>query len=337
MTYTAKSAVPFATRCSAPVVALLALGASLNCAAQPGWAPQRNVELVVGAGAGGPLDTAARTVQRIWRDSRIVDANTTTVNRPGGGGLLGFKYLNDHPGDGHYLGVTSTTLLTNDIRRTSDFRYTDVTPVAVLFSEYVALGVRADGGIGTADDLVKTLRSAPGSISISIASALGNHNHIGAAALARKAGGDLRSLKIVVNKSSGESVSVLLGGHVEVAAATPSNFVSQMQAGKIKVLGIAAPARLGGALAQVPTFKELGHDVVVGAWRGVIGPRDMSPAQVAYWENAFARLVQTDDWKAELDKRYYRDTFMKQAEMKKYLQSEHAELKAILSELGLAK
>lgn len=318
--------------------ALLALGASLNCAAQPAnWAPQRNVDLVVGAGTGGPLDITARTVQRIWREHKIVDANTTVINRPGGGGLLGFKYLNDHAGDGHYLGVTSTTLLTNDIRRTSDFRYTDLTPVAVLFSEYVAFGVRADGGISTVDDLVKTLRSAPSSISISIASALGNHNHIGAAALTRRAGGDLRSLKIVVNKSSGESVTVLLGGHVDVAAATASNFVGQMQAGKVKVLAVAAPSRLGGALAQVPTFKELGHDVVVGAWRGIVGPKNMPAAQVAYWESAFERLARTEDWKAELDKRYYRDAFMKHAEMGKFLQSEYSETKELLTGLGLAK
>ncbi len=314
------------------------LGAAAPCVAQTaGWAPQRTVELVVGAGAGGPLDVTARTVQRIWRDHKIVDANTSVINRPGGGGLLGFKYLGDRAGDGHYLGITSTTLLTNDIRRTSEFRYTDLTPVAVLFSEYVAFGVRADGGAGTADDLVKTLRSAPSSISISIASALGNHNHIGAAALTRKAGGNLRSLKIVVNKSSGESITVLLGGHVDVAAATASNFLGQMQAGKIRVLAVAAPSRLGGELAQVPTFKELGHDVVVGAWRGVVGPRDMPPAQVAYWENAFARLVLTADWKAELDKSYYRDTFMKQAEMKKFLQSEYAQLKELLTELGMAQ
>jgi putative tricarboxylic transport membrane protein len=314
------------------------LGIAATCAAQPaGWAPQRTVELVVGSGAGGPLDVTARTVQKIWRERKIVEANTAVLNKPGGGGVLGFKYLNDHPGDGHYLAVTSTTLLTNDVTGASALRYTDLTPIAVLFSEYVAFGVRTDAGLTTAADLVRTLRSAPASISISIASVLGNHNHIGAAALTKKAGGDVRDLKIVVNKSSGESVTVLLGGHVDVAAATASNFVGQMQAGKVRVLGVAAPARLGGALAQVPTLKEQGQDVVVGAWRGVVGPRGMSPAQIAYWENAFARLVQSEDWKAELEKRYYRDTFMKHAETARHFEAERAQLRVILTELGLAK
>lgn len=319
-------------------VALLAAGFSPHCIAQPsGWTPQRNVELVVGAGAGGPLDVSARTIQRIWRERKIVETSTTVVNRPGAGGALGFNYLNEQAGDAHRLAVTSTTLLTNPITGVSTVRYTDLTPVAILFSEYVAFGVRADYGMKTAHDLVKTLRADPGAISISIASVLGNHNHIGAATAAKQAGADVRGLKIVVNKSSGESVTVLLGGHVEVAAATASNFVGQLQAGKVRVLAIAAPARLGGELANVPTLKEQGYDVVVGAWRGVVGPRGMSAAQVAYWENALARLAQSEEWKAELDKRYFQDTFMRSRETGRHFEVETAALRSILAELGLAK
>jgi len=321
-----------------PFVVLLAAGFSLPCGAQPaGWTPQRNVELVVGAGAGGPLDVSARTIQRIWRERKIVEASTTVVNRPGAGGTLGFNYVNEQAGDAHRLAVTSTTLITNPITGVSTVRHTDLTPVAVLFSEYVSFGVRADYGMRTAHDLIKTLRADPGAVSISIASVLGNHNHIGAATVAKQAGADVRGLRIVVNKSSGESVTVLLGGHVDIAAATASNFVGQMQAGKVRVLAVAAPARLGGELAGVPTFRELGYDVVVGAWRGVVGPRGMSAAQVAYWENALARLAQSEDWKAELDKRYFQDTFLRSRETGQHFEAETATMRAILGELGLAK
>lgn len=329
--------LPLVKRLAAPA-ALLALGFSLHCGAQtPGWTPQRNVELVVGAGAGGPLDITARTMQRIWRERKLVEASTSVVNRPGAGGALGFNYLNEQAGDAHRLAVTSTTLLTNPITGVSPLRHTDLTPIAVLFSEYVAFGVRADYGLKTAHDLIKTLRADPGSISISIASVLGNHNHIGAATAAKRAGADVRSLKIVVNKSSGESVTVLLGGHVEVAAATASNFVGQLQAGKVRVLAVAAPARLGGDLASVPTFKEQGYDVVVGAWRGVVGPRGMSAGQIAYWENAMVRLVQSEEWKAELEQRYFQETFLRAQQTGRHFETETVALRAILSELGLAK
>jgi putative tricarboxylic transport membrane protein len=328
--------LPRAGRTLLPVAALLSAGLAGGTQAAE-WTPHRTVELVVGAGAGGPLDVTARTIQRIWRERGIVTANTAVLNRPGAGGALGFKYLNDNGGDGHHLAVTSTTLLTNGITGTSTIRYTDLTPVAILFSEHVAFGVRADSGMKTADDLVRTLRAAPGSITISIASVLGNHNHLGAAALTKKAGGNVRDLKIVVNKSSGESVTVLLGGHVDAVAATASNFVAHVETGKIRILAVAAPSRLGGALSQVPTFREQGHDVVVGAWRGVVGPGKMSAAQLAYWEQAFAQLVRSADWKAELDKRYFQDAFKGHRETAQFLATEHAELRTLLTEVGLAR
>ena len=59
--------------------------------------------------------------------------------------------------------------------------------------------------------------------------------------------------------------------------------------------------RLPGILKDVPTWKELGADAVVAQWRILIGPKGMTPAQVAYWESVFRRLMDVDEWKKELD------------------------------------
>ncbi len=322
---------------TALVSALTVLALAVPAAAQAPWKPSRNVELVVGAGAGGPLDIAARTIERIFRDRKIVEMPAIVVNKPGAGGVLGFNHLNQHPGDGHFLAVTSTTLLTNHIVGTATITHSDLTPVALLFNEYVAFAVRADSPIKTARALAERLKADPGSVSISIASALGNHNHMGAALLAKSVDADVRKLRIVVNKSSGESVTVLLGGHVQAAAATTSNFVAQVQAGTLRVLGIAAPARIPGEFANVPTLREQGLNVVMGAWRGVVGPKGMTPAQLAYWEDAFTRLVQSPEWKSELAARLYADSFMKHKESAEYLRAEYAQLAGLLAEVGLAK
>jgi putative tricarboxylic transport membrane protein len=228
------------------------------------WTPSRNVELVVGSGVGGPLDLGARTIQKIWHDSKMVEVSTTVVNKPGAGGLLGFIHLNQHTGDGHHLAITSPTLISNHIVGASPVGYMHLTPVAVLFNEYVSMGVRTDSGMKTVKEMIATLKSAPESISISIAAALGNHNHIGIAMATRQAGGDVRKLKIVVNKSSGESATVLLGGHVDMATATVSNFIPHLKTGKLRILAVAAPKRLDGELSSIPTFTENGHNVIVG-------------------------------------------------------------------------
>src|SRR5688572_10258193 len=83
------------------LAASAALAAALPAIAQAPWKPSRNVELVVGSGLGGPLDVTARTLERIFRDRRIIEVPAMVINKPGAGGVLGFNHLNQHQGDGH--------------------------------------------------------------------------------------------------------------------------------------------------------------------------------------------------------------------------------------------
>ena len=108
------------------------------------WKPEKNVEIIVGTGPGGGQDKTARTLNRLLVDKRLLDVPVTVVNKPGGGGAIGWAYLNQHAGDGHYVEIANTTLLTNQITGRSAAGYTDVTPLAMLLSESVALSVRSD-------------------------------------------------------------------------------------------------------------------------------------------------------------------------------------------------
>ena len=80
-----------------------------------------------------------------------------------------------------------------------------------------------------------------------------------AIALAAKAHGiDPKRLKTVVFKSGGDSITALLGGHVDVMFYTTAAPVAQLRAGKVRILAVAAPKRLAGELAEVPTLREQG-------------------------------------------------------------------------------
>ena len=77
-------------------------------------------------------------------------------------------------------------------------------------------------------------------------------------------------------------------------------FVEQ---GTARVLAIAAPKRQPGPLAQVATFKEQGLDFPLSTnWRGIFGAPGLAPPQVAFWEDAFAKMVATEDWKQAVEK-----------------------------------
>jgi putative tricarboxylic transport membrane protein len=116
-----------------------------------------------------------------------------------------------------------------------------------------------------------------------------------------------------------------------------SNVIPQRQAGKMRVLGVSAPNRLSGGLADVPTWREQGYDVIVSTWRMLAGPKGMTPAQSAYWESVMTRLVQTDEWKKDLERNVFEPNFMKGEETRPYLEAQTDQFRAVLTELGLAK
>lgn len=301
------------------------------------WSPERNVEIIVTTGPSGAQDRTARTMQGILQQRKLLGVPVTVVNKPGAGGGLGLIYLNQHARDGHYLLTTSPTLLANHIVGISQLTYTDVTPLAQLFSEYVGFAVRADSPIRSARDLVERIRKDPAAMSASISTSAGNHNHIAIGMVLKAAGIDLKPLKVVVFKASGESVTAVLGGHVDFLATTASNLVQQVSEGKMRVLAIAAPSRLGGALAGVPTWRELGVNAIGNNWRGVAGPRGMSSAQADYWQSQLAKLVATDEWKADIEKNLWVGNFMNAADSALAYKQQYGELKEVLTGLGLAR
>ena len=316
---------------------VLAVAASSCLAQADAWKPTRNVEIIVGVGPGGGVDRTARRVQKIIQDQRLLDVPATVINKPGGGTTIAQAYLNQHAGDAHYFEISATSLLTNYILGRSSQSYNDFTPIAMLYDEYIGFAVNADSPLKTGADLLQILRNDPASLPIGIASSAGNTNHIAAGLAVKRAGGDAKKLRVVVFGSGGESMTALLGGPVSLIVTPSANTIRHLQSGRMRVLAIAAPQRLSGPLAVVPTWKELGADIVVANWRPVIGPKGLSAAQVAFWEDAFARITQTEEWKNEVEKSGGVNHYMNSGELKKYFKTQHAEFKATLIDLGLAK
>jgi len=313
--------------------------AALACATAHAadWRPDKRIEVVVPNAPGGGNDRIARTVQRIAQEKRFVGPVMTISNKPGAGQVLGINYINQHPGDAHYIGIISATLLGDIISGRSQVGLADITPIAQLFTEYVAFAVKADSPLKTGRDLVARLKADTGSISTAISGVIGNHNYIALALLARAAGGDVKKLKVVTYNGGGDGITAALGGHVDVVIAPAATILPHVHSGGLRMLAIAAPKRQAGAYADVPSTKELGVNATIANWRVMIGPRGITPQQTAYWENVFARVVNTDEWKAMLEKDSLTGEFLRSAEARAQINVEYETLKAVMTELGLVK
>lgn len=302
-----------------------------------GWTPQKNVEIVVGSAPGGSNDKTARTVERILVSNKVVNLTLVVINKPGGGGNIAFTYVSQHPGDGHYLMVGTPSVLTNHITGRSQLNYTDFTPIASLFNDYVVFAVNADSHIKTSKDLIERLKKDPQSVAIGFATTLGSHNHIAAGLLVKAIGGNPRDLKAVAFKGSAEAITALLGGHINLVTTAAGNVSAHVATGKLRVVGVAANQRFPGALAEIPTWKEQGVSLVFGGWRAIMGPKGLTPAQVAYWEDALSRATRVPEWKTDLERNFWSDDFVTSRQFRKDLEKDYAEMKAVLVELGLAK
>jgi len=302
-----------------------------------GWAPTKNVEFIVGAGAGGGNDRTARAIQRIIQERKLVPATIVIMNKPGAGGGIGQNYLNQRAGDAHYLMITNPALITNYLTGLSALNHTDVTPVAQLYTEYVMLVVKADSPTRTGRDVIERLRKDPGALSIAVAPGAGAGTHIGAALVVKAAGIDPKALRIIPYATAGEALAALMGGHVDLMPSTALNVLPHLKAGRVRVLGVAAPRRLGGDYAGTPTWREQGADTVFGNWRGVVAARGIRNEQVAYWDETFRKLNDSEEWKAEVKSSGGESVYMGSRDTRKFLAQEFETLRRVLLDLGLGK
>jgi putative tricarboxylic transport membrane protein len=233
--------------------------------------------------------------------------------------------------------VGTPSLLTNHITGLSKLHHNDYTPIASLFNDYVVFAVNASAPIRNGRDLAERLKKDPKSVAIGFATTLGSHNHIAAGLLMKAVGGNARDLKVIAHKGSAEAITNLLGGHIDLVTTAAGNIAGHVAAGKLRVIGVAAERRLPGALADAPTWKEQGVNLVFGGWRGILAPKGLTPAQSAYWEGVMKKVTEAPEWKAELEKNYWADDFSAGQQFRKELDADYAAMKAVLVDIGLAK
>jgi len=317
--------------------AVIAVACSPLAAASADWKPGANVEIVIPSGPGSGLDTTGRTLHRFLQEQKLLAGTSTVVNKAGGGGTLAYLYVNQYPGNAHYISITSPGIVTNKIVGASAIDFRDLTPLAQLFDENIAFMVLPDSKVKDAKTLIALLKNDPASISFGIATALGGANHIATVSALKVAGVDVKRLRNIVYKSGGEVTVALLGGHVDVVPIAAPIAVPHLEAGKIRVIAVSSANRLSGALAAVPTWREQGIASTYSTWRGVVGPRGLTKEQIAYWDDLFSRVTSSDEWKKALLAKLWVSSGLNSEQSKAFLERERQQHQAILTDLGMAK
>jgi len=317
--------------------ALLAAGAIATQPASAQWKPDKPIEIVAPSGPAGTTDRTARVIARILATHKLVDVPVNVVNKPGGSGNIGLIYLNQHPGDAHYLIIGTTASISNHIMGVIPFSYQDFTSLAMLFDEYLGVSVKTESPLKSGTDLIARLKGNPEAVSFGISTSIGGANHTTLMVCLKAAGVDIKRLKTAVFAGGGASTTAVLGGHVDAINTAPGNMVEHFRAGKLRTLAVSSPKRLSGVFSTVPTWREQGVPADSSSWRGLMGPKGLTAAQIAYWDKVLAALVKTEEWKKDLADNFWDEGYADSKGAKKRLDEEYAEYKAILTDLGAAK
>ena len=302
------------------------------------WRPQRAVEIVAGTPPGGGLDRSARALLKAIESQRLLDVPVSVSNIGGDGGRKAWAYLDRHPGEPHILCISSSNLATDHLLGATPFDHERAfTPLAVLYTEYIAFLARTDSSLKKGADLVTRLARNAGSVTVALSTSLGNPNHIALAKVVRRAGGDVKAPKIRVFDSALDAVADVVAGQADVCAVTAASAGKELTAGTLRALAVSASQRLAGLYAATPTWIEQSVDCAMGAWRGASGARGITPEQVAFWERTLAAAVATEAWREELARLYWTPTYLDGAALREQLGRERAEMETMLRELELLK
>ncbi|MBO8156999.1 MAG: tripartite tricarboxylate transporter substrate binding protein [Bacillaceae bacterium] len=299
------------------------------------WEPGQSIEIVAPAGAGGGWDTTARMAAQVFQEEGIISEDIGVVNKPGGGGAVGWAYIANQEGSNHNLFVSSSPILLVPLSGNSEYGHEDFTPIANVIADYGAFAVSKDAPWESLNELFEDMKEDPSSITVVGTSSPGSMDHIQFVRFAKAAGIDITKIKYV-SAPDADGITQLLNGSADVFSTGVGEVIEQARAGNIRVLAVTSEERLDGeVLSTFPTAKEQGIDEVFINWRGFFGPPGMDQAAVDYYEAKFKELSDSEAF-AEVRANYgWDEMYMGSEEYKQFLDDEKENLKSLLEELNL--
>ena len=301
--------------------------------AWPAHAEIKGLEILAPAGPGGGYDQLARATQEVLQKHDLA-SGVQVQNIPGAGGTIGLAQFVTKNARTPTVMVAGLGLVGAVLTNKSPVTLNQVAPLARLTGEYQPLVVAANSPIKSLADLLAQFKADPGSVSWG-GFALGSPDHILSALIVQAAGGDVAKMNYIVAGAGGEMLAQVMGGHITVATGGLNEMAQQIQAGKLRALGISSPERLPGV--DIPTFKEQGIDVTLVNWRGLMAPAKMRPADRKALDAALAKAVQTEEWQALLKERGWVDMYQPSEEFAAFLGTERPRIEGILKQVGLVK
>jgi len=258
------------------------------------WEPRKPVEMIIMAGTGGGADQLARLIQGIIDQNDLSPRPFIPINKPGGSGAEALRYLQDKAGDDHTVLVTLNSYYTTPIiNQGLGVDVTKFTPIGLMALDTFQLWVTSDSGIDSLDNWVETVKAAD-NWNVG-GTGKGQEDSILFAMLQAEFGID--NITYIPFPGGGTVAKNLIGKHIASTVNNPSEQMQFYRAGQSRPLVQFTDERLG-AFPDVPTSKELGHDIVYFMQRSFNAPPGMSSEAQEWYISLFEKVFNSEQWQS---------------------------------------
>jgi tripartite-type tricarboxylate transporter receptor subunit TctC len=313
------------------------LGLSLAAAAGGAFAqkwPDRPITLVVPWGAGGGTDAVARMLGSLMEKDLGQPVNV--VNRTGGSGVVGHAAIAGAAPDGYTIGLITVEITMMHHQKLTELNPTSYTPIALVNLDPAGFQVRADSSYKNMNDVLAAIKANPGKFKAS-GTGQGGIWHLALAGMLREAKIDPATVPWVPSNGAAPGLQDLVAGGVEFVPCSLPEARSLIDAGKVRSLAVMDSQR-SALFPNVPTLKEAtGSTWGTGAWRGIAAPKGLPADVAARLEAAVKKAYDSKEYKDFMAQRGFGMLWGNSGDFARFMAKGDADMKAVMTAVGLAK
>lgn len=239
--------------------------------------------------------------------------------------------------DGYTLGFITGELNMMHWQGLTKLTYKDYTPIAMTNYDYPGVQVAADAPYNSVGELLETIRNEPKGTIKASGTGLGGIWHVAFSGLLLEQGIDPQKITFVPSQGAAPAMVELAAGSIQLVPTSVPEARSMIDAGKAKGLAILSPER-NPAFPDIPTLKEsLGSDYSLGEWRGIAGPKNLSPEIVATLEAALEKAYKSDMYQDYMHKLGFGAEWRNTADFNAFLEENNTYMGGIIEKIGMKK
>jgi tripartite-type tricarboxylate transporter receptor subunit TctC len=313
------------------LAALAATDFSFVSAQAADWRPASPVRIVVGFGAGGGTDIAARIVADPLGE--LLGQSVVVENRPGAGGITAANYVAKSPKDG------TTALMMSNAHVIAPAMYkslpydsvNDFQMLSMIGSAGLVLVARKDFPANNLAETLQLLKSSPGKYNFATPG-VGTTQHFAVELMNQMA--DIK-MQHIPFRATPQAIAALLGGQVELVMELIQTVRGQIESGELKAIAVTSPQRFP-SLPNVPTFAESGlPDYAVTSWYGLALPAGTPEPAVAAYSAALGKALAGDKVREQILKVGALPVSSTPEELRKHVAAEVARWQAVREKAGI--